>query len=511
MHFGGMRPPKVRPNPRARVHSPGARLPPRALARVRARRRPRAAIASRSNAPSRRENATPSNHNPRRCGRPPPVSFPPPPRTRPTRADRAPPARAPLPSIAQGDNSKFYDALGVSKTADAAEIKKAYRKAAIKNHPDKGGDPEKFKEVTAAYEVLSDPEKREIYDQYGEEGLKDGMGGGGGGSPFDIFEAMFGGNPFGPGGGGRSSRGSRQRKGEDVVHGLKVSLEDLYNGITKKLSLAKNVLCPKCDGKGSKSGASGHCGTCKGSGVRVVVRQIAPGMVQQMQTVCNECRGSGQVISEKDKCGQCHGQKVVQEKKVLEVHIDKGMVNNQKIVFQGEADEAPGTVPGDIVFVVQEKEHATFKRKGPDLFLEKDITLVEALCGFQMTVTHLDKRQLVISTNEGDVVKPGSFKAVFDEGMPTYQQPFNKGKLFIHFNVKFPEPGDLSDDDMKALEKIFPARPVVEIDPDHAEECNMHDVDIEQEMRRNKNAGRSAYEEDDDDDMGGQRVQCAQQ
>ena len=162
--------------------------------------------------------------------------------------------------------------------------------------------------------MLSDPEKREIYDQYGEEGLKEGgMGGGGGGSPFDIFEAMFGGNPFGPGGGGRGSGRQRQRKGEDVVHGLKVSLEDLYNGVTKKLSLAKNVLCPKCDGKGSKSGASGHCGTCKGSGVRVVVRQIAPGMVQQMQTVCNECRGSGQVISEKDKCGQCHGQKVVQE------------------------------------------------------------------------------------------------------------------------------------------------------------------------------------------------------
>jgi DnaJ family protein A protein 2 len=314
-----------------------------------------------------------------------------------------------------------------------------------------------FKEVTGAYEVLSDPEKKQIYDQYGEEGLKEGgMGGGGGGSPFDIFEAMFGGNPFGPGGGGGRGGGrQRQRKGEDVVHGLKVSLEDLYNGVTKKLSLAKNVLCPKCDGKGSKSGASGHCGTCKGSGVRVVVRQIAPGMVQQMQTVCNECRGSGQVISEKDKCGQCHGQKVVQEKKVLEVHIEKGMVNNQKITFQGEADEAPGTVPGDIIFVVQEKEHATFKRKGPDLFLEKSISLAEALCGFQMTVTHLDKRPLVISTNEGDIIKPNSFKAVYDEGMPTYQSPFQKGKLFVHFNVKFPAPGDLSDEDLAALANVL--------------------------------------------------------
>ena len=127
-------------------------------------------------------------------------------------------------------------------------------------------------------------------------------------------------------------------------------------------------------------------------------------------------------------------------------------------------------------------------------------------------MTHLDKRQLVISTNEGDVIKPNSFKAVYDEGMPTYQQPFQKGKLFVHFNVKFPEPGDLSDDDLKALEKILPARPVVDVDPDNHEECTMHDVDIEAEMRRNKGQGRgaNAYDEDDEDE-GGQRVQCAQQ
>jgi len=176
--------------------------------------------------------------------------------------------------------------------------------------------------------------------------------------------------------------------------------------------------------------------------VRLVVRQIAPGMVQQMQTVCNECRGSGQTISPRRiSAGQCHAQKVVQEKKVLEVHIEKGMVNNQKIVFQGEADEAPGTIPGDIVFVVQEKEHATFKRKGPDLFLEKDISLTEALCGFKMTVEHLDKRQLVISTNEGDVIKPNSFKAVFDEGHAHVPAAVQQGEALRALQRQIPAAG----------------------------------------------------------------------
>ncbi|XP_026377941.1 dnaJ protein homolog 1-like, partial [Papaver somniferum] len=127
-------------------------------------------------------------------------------------------------------------------------LKKAYKKAAIKNHPDKGGDPEKFKELAQAYEVLSDPEKREIYDQYGEDALKEGMGGGGGGhDPFDILSSFFGGgSPFG---GGGSSRGRRQRRGEDVMHSLKVSLEDLYSGTSKKLSLSRNAICSKCTGK----------------------------------------------------------------------------------------------------------------------------------------------------------------------------------------------------------------------------------------------------------------------
>ncbi|VAI22913.1 unnamed protein product [Triticum turgidum subsp. durum] len=394
-----------------------------------------------------------------------------------------------------------------------SDLKKAYRKAAIKNHPDKGGDPEKFKELAQAYEVLSDPEKREIYDQYGEDALKEGMGGGGMHDPFDIFQSFFGGggNPFG---GGGSSRGRRQRRGEDVVHPLKVSLEELYNGTSKKLSLARNVLCSKCNGKGSKSGASMKCAGCQGAGYKVQIRQLGPGMIQQMQQPCNECRGSGETISDKDRCGQCKGEKVVHEKKVLEVVVEKGMQHGQKITFPGEADEAPDTVTGDIIFVLQQKEHPKFKRKGDDLFYEHTLTLTEALCGFQYVLAHLDGRQLLIKSNPGEVVKPDSFKAINDEGMPMYQRPFMKGKLYIHFTVDFPD--SLNLDQCKALETVLPPKPAsqyTDMELDECEETMAYDIDIEEEMRRRQQQqAQEAYDEDEDmPGGGGQRVQCAQQ
>lgn len=412
----------------------------------------------------------------------------------------------------KSNNTRYYEILGVPKDASPDELKKAYRKAAIKNHPDKGGDPEKFKELAQAYEVLSDPEKRDIYDQYGEDAIKEGMGGGGEGhNPFDIFESFFGGaSPFG---GGSSRGGRRQRRGEDVVHPLKVSLEELYNGTSKKLSLSRNVLCPKCKGTGSKSGASAKCLGCQGSGMKVSIRQLGPGMIQQMQHVCPDCKGSGETINEKDKCPQCKGEKVVQEKKVLEVHVEKGMKHSQKITFAGEADEAPDTATGDIVFVLQQKDHAKFKRKGDDLFVEHSLTLSEALCGYQFIITQLDGRQLLIKSTPSEIVKPGQFKAINDEGMPIYQRPFMKGKLYIHFSVEFPESGSLTQDQRNALEAILPPKPVngmTDMELDECEETILQDVNMEDEMRRKQQqASQEAYEEDEE--SAGPQVQCAQQ
>ncbi|OQS04698.1 hypothetical protein THRCLA_03085 [Thraustotheca clavata] len=390
------------------------------------------------------------------------------------------------------DNSKFYNVLGVSKDASAADIKKAFRKLALKNHPDKGGDPELFKDITVAYETLSDPEKRELYDKYGEEGLQQG---GGPSAGADIFSQMFG-------GGMRQPRGPP--RGEDLTHPLKVSLEDLYNGKTVKLAVNRDVICSGCSGKGGADGAEKTCDTCNGRGMRIQHRQIAPGMVQQVQSVCPDCRGQGKTIRESDRCKACKGNKVTKERKVLEVHIEKGMRNNQRITFKGEADQAPGTIAGDIVFVVQEKEHALFQRKGANLIMEKKISLVEALCGFETIIEHLDGRHLHVKTKPGEVIKPNQFKAIHGEGMPQHGNPFVKGQLVILFKVDFPT--QLTAEQARVLATVFsPPAPLQNIS--HAEECFLSEFDAEAAQHE---AQREAY--DSDDDRGQPRgVQCQQQ
>ncbi|KAG0297969.1 Type I HSP40 co-chaperone, partial [Linnemannia gamsii] len=262
--------------------------------------------------------------------------------------------------------TKLYEALEVDPGCSDSELKKAYRKLALKFHPDKtgGATSEKFQEISHAYDILSDAQKRQVYDQYGEAGLSGegagGHGGMGGLSPEDLFSHFFGG-----GGGGRGGRPSGPRRGKDVAHGLKVTLEDLYKGKTTKLALQKNVLCEKCDGKGGKEGAVKTCATCHGQGYRVMLRQMGP-MMQQIQQPCGDCRGEGEIINPKDKCKFCNAKKVSQVRKVLEVHIDRGMKDGRKIVFNGEGDQAPGTIPGDVVIVLEQREHARFRRNGDD-------------------------------------------------------------------------------------------------------------------------------------------------
>lgn len=392
------------------------------------------------------------------------------------------------------DNTGYYDALGVSKDADENEIKKAYKKLALKHHPDKGGDVEKFKEISAAAEVLCDPEKRKLYDKYGKEGLE-GQGGEHH-SAEDIFSMFFG--------GGRRRGPQGPQKGEDIVHPLKLSLDDLYNGKTTRLAINRNKLCEECDGRGGKSGAEKSCNECQGRGMRVQLRQIGPGMVQQIQSVCNNCKGSGKVMDEKDKCKSCKGKKVYKDRKILEVVVEKGMKHGQKIRFAGEADEAPDTIPGDVIFVVQEKEHDVFKRKGSDLITTMDLELTESLCGFTKTITHLDGRVLRIDTKPGQVTKPDGVRMISGEGMPYHGNPFTKGRLFVVFRVKFP--ATLPQSMINSLKGILPKAPECMLSGEE-ESCDMTDVDISQFGQGHERMSDSATHEDEDE-QGGQRVQC---
>ncbi|KAL0241751.1 hypothetical protein GEMRC1_006986 [Eukaryota sp. GEM-RC1] len=401
----------------------------------------------------------------------------------------------------------YYELLGVERSATEKEIGKAYRKLALKYHPDRNqGNPEaseKFKEISNAYDVLSNAEKRQIYDQYGEEGLSGG--GMGGGNPFDIFESMFGGMG---GMGGMGGRGRRQRStAEDIVHEMSVSLEDLYNSKTKRIRVTRARKCDTCTGTGSKSGSGRKtCTQCGGQGR--VMKTIQSGfMIQQTIVPCDNCNGKGEQV--KDPCGTCRGSGTTKEQKTLEVFIGKGMKSGSKVPFRGEGNEAPGLSPGDVIVVLREKEHPLFKREGPNLVLNKKIPLIDALTGVGFIITHLDGRKILISSQPNEIISPGTVKTVIGEGMPFKDSPFSKGNLYIKFDVEFPKSHSFRESDMKVLEKILPGKVMPK--PADVEAAEHHVLaPFDERSVPKEHASSSAYDSDDET-QGGQRVGCSSQ
>lgn len=285
----------------------------------------------------------------------------------------------------------YYEVLGVQKGSSAPDLKKAYRRVAMKFHPDRNPDnkeaEEKFKEASEAYEVLSDDQKRAAYDQYGHAGLEGmgGMGGGGGGQGFgnfsDIFGDVFGDIFGGGGGGGRSTRGS------DLRYNLDLSLEDAVKGTSVKIKVPTYVGCKPCGGSGAKPGTNANtCSTCGGHG-QVRMQQ---GFFSVQQT-CPNCRGAGTIIS--DPCRDCHGQGRVEETKTLSVKVPPGVDTGDRIRLAGEGEAGiDGGPSGDLYVQVSVKDHDFFTRDGKNLYCEVPVGIFEACLGGELDVPTLDGR-----------------------------------------------------------------------------------------------------------------------
>ena len=285
----------------------------------------------------------------------------------------------------------YYEILGVSRDSDEKEIKKAYRRIAMKNHPDRNPDDPKaediFKEATEAYEVLSDSEKRSAYDRFGHDavgGGAGGFGGGAGGAGFsDIFGDVFG-DIFGGGGGGRQ-RGPQ--RGADLRYTLEIDLEQAVRGTTAKIRIPTLVSCKTCDGSGAKKGSTPlTCGTCNGVG-QVRMQQ---GFFAVQQT-CPNCRGTGTIIS--DPCNDCHGQGRVEETKTLSVKVPPGVDTGDRIRLSGEGEVSPDGGPaGDLYVQMSVRPHPIFKRDGKHLHCEVPIGFADAALGGELDVPTLDGR-----------------------------------------------------------------------------------------------------------------------
>lgn len=378
------------------------------------------------------------------------------------------------------DKRDYYEVLGIQKGASADEIKGAYRKAALKWHPDRwvsGTDEEKkaaeekFKEATEAYSVLSDPDKKARYDQFGFAGVDGAAGAGSGGfSGFegmgldDLLNNLFGGAFSGfEGFSGRRSSGPRTIKGSDIAVKLELSLEEIASGCDKEIVVERKRPCPECGGKGTKNSSDiKTCPTCNGSGQ---VRQSGGFGIFQQFTIntCPNCNGTGKVVS--NPCRNCRGTGLVKQRDTLKVHIPAGVEHGMQIPVRGEGDSgANGGTNGDLYVVIQEKPHARLKRSGQDLFYTRIINVLDAILGCEIKVPTLEgEENLKLSAG----TQSGTIKKLRGKGLPAvnnYGFGSNRGDLYVKILVWIPP--KLDRDERKALEgmknstsfKIDPSR-----------------------------------------------------
>ena len=354
------------------------------------------------------------------------------------------------------DKRDYYEVLGIAKGADENSIKKAYRTLAKKYHPDMNpGNAEaeqKFKEVNEAYAVLSDPEKKQQYDQFGHAAFEQGgQGFGGGFGGFegfggfgDIFSDLFGGG-FG---GGSSTRRNGPRRGDDVGATITITFEEAAFGVKKDISFNRVEKCPDCNGSGAEKGTHAEtCSVCGGSGQRRVVQRMA-GMQFQSTVTCDSCRGTGKII--KDPCSNCRGTGYVKVTKKLSVSIPAGIDDGGRIALRGEGcDGKNGGPTGDLIITVRVRRHSVFERDGYNIYCEVPITVAEATLGAEITVPTLEGN-IQYTIPEG--TQPSTSFTVRQKGIPHINIPNRRGDLIFTVNVEIPKGlNEKQKDNMRAF------------------------------------------------------------
>ena len=347
----------------------------------------------------------------------------------------------------------YYQTLGVNKSASASDIKKAYRKLAMKYHPDRNPGDEasekKFKEISEAYEILKDDQKRAAYDSYGHQAFQNGAGGPGGfqgggfedfGDIFDNIKDMFGGF-----GGGASRKRSAAIRGSDFRYDLDITLKESYQGITKNISLNLAVKCGTCNGSGSKGGQQADaCGNCNGSGK---VRAQQGFFI--VERTCGTCNGTGQVI--KNPCGTCSGQGRLQKKRTLSVKIPAGIEDGMRIRLNGEGEAGlRGGANGDLYVFVKVKKHDFFERIGNDIICEVPIKMTTAALGGSVEVPIIDGSMAKIKIPEG--AQSGNQFALRSKGMAVINSGGRRGDMFVKIFVETPV--HLDSEQKKLIEKL---------------------------------------------------------